>query len=64
MKEMSQDVVDLLDHEGIDHVYGIGHDTGSHPLSRLSIYYPEKIDQLAFLTVGYTGMAQFDVDFI
>ncbi|KAJ6583497.1 alpha/beta-hydrolase [Mycena vulgaris] len=37
----AQDVVDILDAEGISQVVAIGHDWGVHPVSRLINYHPK-----------------------
>ncbi|KAF5725031.1 alpha beta-hydrolase [Fusarium mundagurra] len=53
LKDMAQDVVEILDHEQVERVFAVGHDWGSHLLGRLAVYFPEKIEKLTFITVGY-----------
>ncbi|KAH9851390.1 alpha/beta-hydrolase [Lenzites betulinus] len=50
---MAQDVVDLLDAEGLDKVVGIGHDWGSAVLSRLANLYSERFSGFAWLALSY-----------
>ncbi|KAJ7026783.1 Alpha/Beta hydrolase protein [Mycena alexandri] len=49
----AQDIVDILDAEGLDQVIAIGHNWGSGAVSRLINYYPQRVSACAFLTVGY-----------
>lgn len=65
LKLIAQDVVDILDHESIDHVYGVGHDFGVLLLSRMEFYHPNRILKLAFLAVGYAPMGSgVDLDMV
>lgn len=52
---MSDDVVELLAHEGIGSVIGVAHDWGSFLLSRLVNYHPAVLEKLVFLDVGYSA---------
>lgn len=56
LKLIAQDLVDILDHEGIDKVQGIAHDFGVLLLSRMEFYHPSRFIKLAFLAVGYAPM--------
>ncbi|KAF7342198.1 Epoxide hydrolase [Mycena venus] len=49
----AEDMIDILDTEGIGQVIAIGHDWGSTVLSRLLNYYPQRISACAFFGVGY-----------
>ncbi|KAL2420052.1 hypothetical protein ABEF95_004121 [Exophiala dermatitidis] len=64
LKAISQDVVDILDHEDIsDPVFGVGHDWGVTLLSRMEFYHPQRFAKLAFLTIGCSPLGQrFDLD--
>ncbi|RBA18227.1 hypothetical protein FPRO05_10522 [Fusarium proliferatum] len=53
LKAIAQDVVEILDHEQIERVFAVGHDWGSHLLGRLAVFFPGRIEKLAFITVGY-----------
>ncbi|KAI8676151.1 AB hydrolase-1 domain-containing protein [Fusarium sp. Ph1] len=62
-KHMSYDVAEILDHEHVDVVYGVGHDMGAGLLARLSLYLPHRFSKLAFLATGYLHPgASFDLD--
>ncbi|KAF8995114.1 Alpha/Beta hydrolase protein [Cyathus striatus] len=50
---LTQDVVDVLDNEGIDTAVFIGHDCGILPLSRMINLYPEKIIASVFISFWY-----------
>jgi soluble epoxide hydrolase/lipid-phosphate phosphatase len=52
-QQMASDIVDLLDHEKIDKVHGVGHDWGSYLLSRLANYHSNRFYSYSFLGVGY-----------
>lgn len=52
LRSTSDDLIELLNHLGIDLVVGVGHDIGATVLSRLAAYYPERFSALAFLAVG------------
>ncbi|KAI9166459.1 alpha/beta-hydrolase [Paramyrothecium foliicola] len=62
-KDMNHDVVEILDHEEIDFVYGVGHDMGAGLLARLSFYFPRRFNKLTFLVTGYLNPGSvFDLD--
>lgn len=64
-KKMSQDVIEVLDHEGVDKVIGVGHDWGSGLMSRLAVYYPQRFTKVVFMVVGYMAFGQkIDVDLV
>ncbi|KAF7304587.1 hypothetical protein HMN09_00861800 [Mycena chlorophos] len=50
---LAQDVVDILDAEGIDKVIAIGHDWGVRVVSRLINYHSDRLLAAAVLAVGY-----------
>ncbi|KAJ3550105.1 hypothetical protein NM208_g158 [Fusarium decemcellulare] len=52
-KHMSYDVVEILDHEGVNMVYGVGHDMGAGLLARLNFHFPHRFSKLALLATGY-----------
>ncbi|KAF5964358.1 epoxide hydrolase [Fusarium bulbicola] len=57
LKDMAEDVVEILDHEQVVRFIGVGHDWGSS--------LPERIEKLAFITVGYTPPGTpFDIDLV
>lgn len=63
MKKMSEEVIAILDAEGVDKVLGVGHDWGSGLLSRLANYFPERFISFSFLSVGYLPPRDtYDVD--
>ncbi|KAF7305230.1 hypothetical protein HMN09_00773700 [Mycena chlorophos] len=60
---MAQDVVDILDAEGIEKVIAIGHDWGVQVVSRLITYHPNRLLAVALLAVGFLPPAPVGVDF-
>ncbi|KUJ06284.1 alpha/beta-hydrolase [Mollisia scopiformis] len=68
MKGMASDVHEILEHENIEQVVGIGHDWGSFLLSRLMNYCPILFSKLVFLDVGYsapgTGLTEQTVKYV
>ncbi|KAI8720008.1 AB hydrolase-1 domain-containing protein [Fusarium sp. LHS14.1] len=62
-KHISNDMAEILDHENVDAVYGVGHDMGAGLLARMSFYFPYRFSKLAFLVTGYLPPgARFDID--
>lgn len=65
LKDITADVIEILDHEKISTVYAVGHDWGSFLLARLGVYYPERVERLCFIAVGYRAPGQpVDLDAI
>ncbi|KAF7585117.1 hypothetical protein BBP40_012378, partial [Aspergillus hancockii] len=52
-KSMASEIIEILDHEGIAKVHGVGHDTGCTLLSRLADHFPERLLSCSFLEVPY-----------
>ncbi|KAH8881220.1 alpha/beta-hydrolase [Thozetella sp. PMI_491] len=52
-KRLAGHLVELLDHEAIDTVIGVGHDWGSSILSRLAVYHQNRFNKLVWISVGY-----------
>ncbi|KAI0840504.1 alpha/beta-hydrolase [Hypoxylon sp. FL0890] len=50
---VSQDLVDILDSEGIDKVISVGHDWGSFVAQRLYNHHRDRVEGLILLNVGY-----------
>ena len=60
---MATEVIDILDHEKLDKVHAVGHDFGSHLLSRVVNYYPGRLLSCTFIAVPYSAPGQhFDLD--
>lgn len=63
LKPMSRDIIDILNHENVKQVHGVGHDWGVVFLCRLAVYFPERFSDLCFLANGYQAFGQImDVD--
>lgn len=60
-KRQADHLAELLTHEDLDQVIGVGHDWGSYLLSRVYVYHPDRFQKLAFLSVGYAPPG-FNVD--
>ncbi|TDL18521.1 alpha/beta-hydrolase [Rickenella mellea] len=52
-KTMSQDIVEIIDHEGAKNVIAIGHDWGSGLNSRLAVYHADRFQAFGFLAIGF-----------
>lgn len=52
-KSMTEDVIGILDAEGIDKVIAIGHDWGSFLAQRVCLFYPQRVVSLVMLSVAY-----------
>ncbi|KAL6234786.1 hypothetical protein BDW75DRAFT_211477 [Aspergillus navahoensis] len=53
-KRIAAEILELLDHEGINKVHAVGHDTGCNLLSRLANYCPNRLLTATFLDVPYS----------
>lgn len=53
-RRMAAEVIELLDHEGINKFHAVGHDTGCILLSRLPNYFPNRLLSCTFLDVPYS----------
>lgn len=63
LRDIAQDVLDILDHEKISAVHAVGHDWGSILLSRLATFHPERTIKLCFIAVGHRPPGSpFDLD--
>jgi len=49
----AQDIVDILDTEGVNQVITIGHDWGVYPVSRLINFQPHRVSACAFFAGSY-----------
>ncbi|KAL2808572.1 Alpha/Beta hydrolase protein [Aspergillus granulosus] len=64
-KKMAAEIIELLDHESLDKVHAVGHDTGCTLLSRLADYFPSRLLSCTFLDVPYAKPAErFDLDMV
>ncbi|KAJ7691156.1 alpha/beta-hydrolase [Mycena rosella] len=52
---LAQDVMDILDAEGIARVIAVGFDRGSYMVARIVNHHPSRVAACAFLAVGYTA---------
>jgi pimeloyl-ACP methyl ester carboxylesterase len=50
---MASDIIEILDHENIGKIHGVGHDWGSYLLSRLDNYHSSRLHSYSFVGVGY-----------
>ncbi|KAJ3556465.1 hypothetical protein NM688_g2016 [Phlebia brevispora] len=58
--KVSQDLVDILDAEGIDKAVAVGFDWGSKNVSRLASYHPDRFIAYAFLAVPFIHLGTFE----
>jgi soluble epoxide hydrolase / lipid-phosphate phosphatase len=62
-KKMASEIVEILDHEGLEAVHGVAHDWGCFLLSRLAIYYPKRLKSASFLVVASKPLGEvIDLD--
>lgn len=52
---IARQLIDILDHEKVDIVIGVGHDWGSTVLSTTARLYTDRFDKLIFLTRAYVS---------
>ncbi|KAJ0427202.1 Alpha/Beta hydrolase protein [Aspergillus carlsbadensis] len=57
-RKMAAEIIELLDHESIEKVHAVGHDTGCTLLSRLADYFPKRLLSCSFLDVPYSKPGQ------
>jgi soluble epoxide hydrolase / lipid-phosphate phosphatase len=63
LKQISNNLMEILDKEGLDKVVGVGHDWGTNVLSRTTVWHPHRFEKLAFLSLGYSAPGVFlDID--
>ncbi|KAH8120117.1 alpha/beta-hydrolase [Phellopilus nigrolimitatus] len=53
MKALAGDMVDILNAEKIERAVAIGHDWGAGVVSKIAVYFPDRVLAFAFLAVGY-----------
>jgi soluble epoxide hydrolase/lipid-phosphate phosphatase len=64
-KQMSAEIIEILDHENLPAVHAVGHDTGCGLLSRLANYFPSRLLTCSFLTVPYSKPGEtFDLNVV
>ncbi|KAF1961725.1 alpha/beta-hydrolase [Byssothecium circinans] len=59
--KMSKHISEILDHEGVKEVIGVGHDWGSFFLGKVVNFYPKYFKSLVFTSVPYLP-GSFDLD--
>ncbi|KAK1142118.1 hypothetical protein N8T08_008202 [Aspergillus melleus] len=64
-RPMAAEIIEILDHEGLEQVHAVGHDMGCGLLSRLADYYPARLKSCVFLDVPYMNPgARFDLEMV
>lgn len=63
-KRMSDQIIEILEVEGLKKVIGVGHDWGSVFLSMMALAHPSYFSGMAFLAVGYNPPGPFDLDLL
>lgn len=56
-KSMCEQLVALLDHEGVDKVVVVGHDHGSGPAGRLALFHPDRVLAVCVVSLGISTIA-------
>ncbi|CAI6258513.1 unnamed protein product [Periconia digitata] len=62
LSKLSAHVAEILEHENLTSVVGVGHDFGAPLLSRFWNYYPQYLSKLAFLAATYRAPIPWDVE--
>lgn len=50
---MAEDILSILDSEGLQKVIGIAHDWGTYLLSQLVIWHPARFEKIVFFSVPF-----------
>jgi len=63
-RDLSADIVQILDTEGLESVVVLGHDWGSFLASRIYLFFPDRVKGLVLMNVAYRppSEAPFDLD--
>jgi pimeloyl-ACP methyl ester carboxylesterase len=61
LKDMSDDLIDILDKEGYQHVISVGHDWGSVMAQRVYLHHPERVVGLIIMNVHYLAPDKNDI---
>ena len=62
-KKMATEIADILDHENLGKVHAVSHDFGSHLLSKIINYFPNRLQSCTFIAIPYSPPGQrFDLD--
>ncbi len=56
LEDLSQDVISILDHYGIEKVFLAGHDWGAAVAWTVAILHPERVEKLAILNVPHPAV--------
>ncbi|KAI1788084.1 alpha/beta-hydrolase [Ganoderma leucocontextum] len=62
-KLISQDLVDIINTEGLQSVIGIGHDWGSALLSNLAVWHPDRFIAFAWIALSFTPANPVSMNF-
>lgn len=63
-RDMTKDIIEILDHEGIRSIISTGHDWGSFLAARMYLWHPNRVVGVILLNVAYSppGPEPFDLD--
>jgi soluble epoxide hydrolase/lipid-phosphate phosphatase len=63
-RDISKDLIEIADHEGIRSIVSAGHDWGSYLASRVPLYFPDRVVGVILLNVAYIPPTDqpFDLD--
>ncbi|KUL84367.1 hypothetical protein ZTR_06340 [Talaromyces verruculosus] len=61
-KRMADQIIEILEGEGLRKVIGVGHDWGSALFSMTALAHPAYFSAIAFLAVGYVPPGPFQID--
>ena len=62
LKDLSQDLMDVVDNEGHRHIISVGHDWGAMMAQRLLLFHPERVVGLILLNVAYRPPAEANAE--
>jgi soluble epoxide hydrolase/lipid-phosphate phosphatase len=60
-KDMSNDLIEILDHEKIQKIISVGHDWGSFMAQRMYLWHPDRVVGVILLNVAYMAPSPFDL---
>ena len=62
IRAISNDLIEIVDNEGLDKVIPLGHDWGSHAASRVVLWHPERVCGMILCNVGYFPPGPFELE--
>lgn len=61
-KAMSDDLIEILDHEVVRSIISVGHDWGSFMAQRMYLWHPDRVIGMINLNVSYMAPSEFNLE--